>query len=415
MKHAIRFASGLGSGDPPSVKIAFINSSAEPGKDGVGDYTYSLAAALRELGHSVLVIALRDRWLADPAHVITHDNAGGVSVERLPACLPLPERINRAAARLKEFRPDWASFQMVCYGYHPKGLLFGLNRHLPRLAATCENWHVTFHELWIGFHKGALWKHRIVGALQRHSIKRAIRTLRPKLLQTSTPLFRALLGTIEIEAAVIPLPGNIPVNPDPGLAWFHEVLGEPGIPVAPQQRKEYLAGGFFGAIYPNWEPEPFFSCLRAVAGKTGQKVTIFAAGRMGEGGEAIWSRLRGAYPDFRFQKLGELPAGQVSQYLQNLDFGIAATPWPVIGKSGATAAMLDHGLPVMVTRNDSQPRSRLQVDPPGNPLLILADRDVLDRFLAGLPRRAPHQSARDLAAELVRRMEEVHSAPRFGG
>ena len=54
---------------------------------------------------------------------------------------------------------------------------------------------------------------------------------------------------------------------------------------------------------PNWEPEPFFSSLKKVAQKTGQKVTIFAAGRMGGGGEAIWERLAPAYPDFRFQKL----------------------------------------------------------------------------------------------------------------
>ena len=409
MKHAIRFASGLGSGDPPSVKIAFINSSAEPGKDGVGDYTYSLAAALRELGHSVLVIALRDRWLADPAHVITHDNAGGVSVERLPACLPLPERIDRAAARLKEFRPDWASFQMVCYGYHPKGLLFGLNRHLPRLAAAWENWHVTFHELWIGFHKGALWKHRLVGALQRRSIKRAVRILRPKLVQTSTPLFRALLGTIGIEASVLPLPGNIAVEPETGFEWFLEILGEPGKAVVPEERKRHLAGGFFGAIYPNWNPEPFFSSLRAVVAKTGQKVSIFSAGRIG-GGEEIWKQLPAVYPDFRFHKLGELSFGRVSQYLQNLDFGMAATSWLLIGKSGATAAMLDHGLPVMVTRNDYVPRGNIEVESLPDRLLIRADRDVSGRFLAGLPTRAPHPSVADLASNLVHWMEGAASA-----
>jgi hypothetical protein len=409
----IQIVNGPASGDPPAVKIAFINSSAEPGKDGVGDYTYSLAAALRELGHSVLVIALRDRWLADPAHVITHDNAGGVSVERLPACLPLPERIDRAAVRLKEFRPDWASFQMVCYGYHPKGLLFGLNRHLPRLAAACENWHVTFHELWIGFHKGALWKHRLVGALQRRSIEQAVRILRPKLLQTSTSVFQALLKTIGITAAVVPLPGNIAVNPDPGFEWFLEVLGEQGSPVAAERRSEHLAGGFFGAIYPNWEPEPFFSSLRKVASKTGQKVTIFAAGRMGAAGEPIWNRLVASYQDFRFQKLGELSFERVSQYLRNLDFGIAATAWLLIGKSGATAAMLDHGLPVMVTRNDSQPRARLEIEPPANPLLILADRDISGLFLAGLPRRAPRHSVGELATEFVGRLETAAESERI--
>lgn len=216
-----------------------------------------------------------------------------------------------------------------------------------------------------------------------------------------------------MEASVLPLAGSIPVTPDPGTDWFLELLGENGIPVAPGKRKDHLAGGFFGAIYPGWEPEPFFSSLRKVAKSTGQKVTIFAAGRMGGGGEAIWSRFSAAYPDFRFHKVGELSFGRVSQYLRNLDFGIAATPWLAIGKSSATAAMLDHGIPVMVTRNDSQPRQHLEIDPPADPLLILADRDVSDRFLTGLHRREPRHTARDLAAEFVRRMEQAQSAPRF--
>lgn len=388
------------------MKFVFINSSAEPGRDGIGDYTLSLAAALQALGHSVLVVALRDKWLANPTDAITGENADGVSLERLPECIPLSERIERAAARMKAFRSDWASFQMACYGYHSKGLLFGLNRQLPKLAAACGNWHMFFHELWIG---GRLWKHRLVGALQRHSIKRCIRILQPKVVHTNTPVFRALLKTIGTEASLLPLAGSIPVNPDPGTDWFLEVLGQPGVPVEAAKRGEHLVGGFFGALYPGWEPEPFFSSLRTVARKTGQKVSILAVGRMG--GDAIWDRLPPAYPDFRFQKLGELPASRVSQYLRNLDFGIAATPWLGIGKSSASAAMLDHGLPVMVTRNDAQPVPGMVIEPPHDPFLILADRDVSERFLAGLPRREPRHTARDLAAEFVRQVEQVRPGP----
>ncbi|MEO6785370.1 MAG: hypothetical protein ABI318_04480 [Chthoniobacteraceae bacterium] len=391
------------------MKIALIVSGAEPGRDGIGDYALSLGTSLRTLGHSVLVVALNDRWISG---AVTAPNPDGIELERLPSSLPLRERIDGARARLEAFRPDWASFQMCCYGYHRKGLLFGFNRHLPRLAVACENWQVMFHELWIG---GTSLKHRLIGALQRHLIVRAVRILRPRLLHTSTPVFRAHLSTVGIEASVLPLTGNIPVNPDPGLDWFMEVLGEPGRPVAAQERTQHLAGGFFGTIYPEWQPEPFFSSLRTVAAKTGQRVTILSAGRMGSASEALWNSLPPAYPDFRFHRLGELPVSRVSQYLRNLDFGIAATPWIAIGKSGATAAMLDHGVPVMVTRNDVRPDPRLEIEPPADPLLILAERDVSDRFLAGLPRRAPRHSAQDLAAEFVERMERAQAAARFGG
>lgn len=380
----------------------------------MGDYTLSLATALQSLGHSVLVVGLNDRWIDSYSDANNRDNAEGVALERLPSAMPFSERVDRACARLKAFGADWASFQMSCYAYHPKGILFGVNPHLRRLSAVCENWQVMFQELWIAFQTGSSLKNRLVGALQRHSIKGGVRALRPKLLQTSTPLFRAMLRTIGIEASVLPLAGSIPVNPDPGSDWFLGLLGEAGAPVAAADRKQHLAGGFFGAIYPNWEPEPFFSSLKKVAQKTGQKVTIFAAGRMGGGGEAIWERLAPAYPDFHFHKLGELSFERVSQFLRNLDFGIAATPWLAIGKSSATAAMLDHGIPVMVTRNDCQPRQPLAIDPPPDPLLILAAHDVSDRFLAGLPKREPGHTARDLAGEFVRRMEQAQAAPRFG-
>ena len=389
------------------MNIAFIVSGAEPGRDGMGDYTLSLAAALKSLGHSVLVVALNDQRLADPSGSASHENADGVAVEQFAPDLPWSVRIDRACARLRDFRPRWVSFQMSCYAYQRKGLLAGFGRKVRRLAAVCENWQVMFQELWVGFETGASPRRRLVGLLQRHFIKPSVLALRPRLLQTSTPLFQALLRTIGIEASVLPLAGSIAVNPDAGAAWFLEMLGGAA-------RAAWLAGGFFGAIYPNWEPEPLFSSLRKVAAKTGRKVCIFAAGRMGAGGEEIWSRLPGAYPDFQFEKLGALSVERVSQYLQNLDFGIAATPWLVIGKSSATAAMLDHGLPVMVTRNDSRPRGNLHIEPPADPLLILADGDVSERFFAGLPRRAPRHSSRDLAAEFVRRLEAAESAPRLG-
>ena len=379
----------------------------------MGDYTLSLAAALRAQGHEVLGIGMSDRWVTSPSRVDAAPNAAGVELERLSLEMPLEGRVSRAAERLKAFRPDWTSFQMSCYAHDPKGLLFRLNGLLPPLVAACENWQVMFQELWIAFHQGARWKHRLVGALQRMSIRRCVATLRPRLLQTSTPLFRAMLKRIGLDATVLPLAGSIPVDSDPGAAWFLEVLGDPGAPIPAERRKEHLTGGFFGAIYPNWEPEPFFSSLRAVVKKTGQKVTIFAAGRMGGAGEEIWDSLPPRYADFRFVKLGSLSVERVSHYLQNLDLGIAATPWLAIGKSSASAAMLDHGLPVMVTRNDAQPRWRLQIDPPADPLLILADQDVTGRLLAGLPRRAPRHSAGDLATEFVRQMQAAVGRPRL--
>ena len=62
------------------LKIAFASSSVEAGKDGMGDYTLSLAAALVSLGHSVFVVGLYDCWIKgysadtnrDPAGIVPH-------------------------------------------------------------------------------------------------------------------------------------------------------------------------------------------------------------------------------------------------------------------------------------------------------------------------------------------------------
>jgi len=383
------------------MKLVLLCSSLEPGRDGVGDYSLHLAKALRNLGHSVFVIALNDQWLSGPSPTASYETIEGVAVERLGSILPWSDRIDRARELLNGFQPDWVSLQFVCYGYHPRGILFGFSRHLRRLAPVCDNWQIIFHELWIGFNKGCSWKQRLNGALQRYSIKRCVQALKPRLIETSTPLFQSLLKTIGVRASVLPLPGAIPVNLDAGREWFLQVLGEPAGPVPTEKRGEYLAGGFFGTLYPNWAPEPFFSSVRTVARKTARKVIIFAAGRMGEYEESIWRRLPQAYPDFHFRNLGELPAARISQYFQNLDFGISTTPWLVIGKSSAAAAMLDHGLPVMVVRNDYQPRKTLPIEPPADPLLILADHDVSELFLAGLPRRAPLRSVEELASKLT--------------
>jgi hypothetical protein len=392
------------------MRIAFLCGSQEAGRDGVGDYTTGFAEELRLQGHDVMVIGLRDKFVSETTFSERRTAGGAIPILRLPSALPWAECIAQARTQLDRFDPEWVSLQFVCYTFHPKGLVHGLAGKLAPLFKG-RKLHIMFHELWIG---GASWKHRLVGALQRHWIKRCVLTLSPRLIQTSMPFFRALLGTIGIEASMLPLPGSIPVNPDPGLDWFLEVLGQPGAPVPAEKRGEYLVGGFFGTIYPNWHPEPFFSGLRKVAKETGQRVTIFAAGRMGGSGEEIWKKLTPAYPDFHFHKLGELSFSQVSQYLQCLDFGIAATSWHLIGKSSATAAMLDHGLPVMVPKNDYLPRENLKFEPPADPFLVLADRDVSNRFLAGLPRRAPRHSAGDLATEFAQKLETARSLVRFG-
>jgi hypothetical protein len=80
-------------------------------------------------------------------------------------------------------------------------------------------------------------------------------------------------------------------------------------------------------------------------------MSFHSVGNIGEYGSILWDSLASSsYPAFTFSRLGELPAGRVSEQLQNADFGIAVVPSALVGKSSSVAAMISHGLPVIISR-----------------------------------------------------------------
>ena len=83
-----------------------------------------------------------------------------------------------------------------------------------------------------------------------------------------------------------------------------------------------------------------------------------------------------------FRRLGEQSLENISQFLGSVHFGVATTPLSLIGKSSCTAAMLDHGLPVIVNRNDVHFRGIPEVARKSE-LLIPSTRTSS----SGLPRR----------------------------
>jgi hypothetical protein len=250
--------------------------------------------------------------------------------------------------------------------------------------------HVMFHELWLGNDARPSLRHRVTGWLQKRSLRRMLAVLHPAFVSTTNPFYAALLKTIGVDAAILPLFGNIPIaahEPVPeAVAAYHR----PG--------KTWL-GVFFGGLYPEWKPEPFFGRLERAAQKAGRSVVLTQLGHPGGEGAEIWRGLEQTYSGrFRFLQLGPQPAEAVSAILQAADFGIAASPWMVIGKSGSAAVMLDHGLPVIVTRDDFQPPIQSALPPTTDPL-VHRDRETLELTLAvGLPKREPCASAPALAA-----------------
>src|SRR6187431_2304146 len=99
------------------MKIIFFCGSAEPGKDGVGDYTRRFCGELIRKGHEVQILALCDyqviSFTADHQDV----EKTTVLVNRIPISTANSQRFIWSQDILNEFQPDWISLQFVPYSF----------------------------------------------------------------------------------------------------------------------------------------------------------------------------------------------------------------------------------------------------------------------------------------------------------
>ncbi|MBV8144369.1 MAG: glycosyltransferase [Gammaproteobacteria bacterium] len=381
------------------MRICFITSSLEPGRDGVGDYTRDLAAACLTQGWcEARLIALNDQHIA--AAVAERQAARGAALEtlRLPASAPWPDRVLSARGFLQQRPADWVSLQFVCYGFHKKGIAIGLARHLaPLIGQRCL--HVMLHELWIGARRGAALRERLVGSLQRRAVCSLMTKLQPAVIHTSNTSYVQLLSEVGIHASLLPLCGSIPIAAEPDATWLERQLLDAGAPLpsaAPACHQWRF--GVFGSLSDLWSPEPLFTYIADAAQRAQRVVSVISIGRIGPG-ERLWRDMQARYGQhFRFARLGERSVAEISMFLQSIDFGIATTPWQLIGKSASTAAMLDHGLPIIVSRDDVDVGAHnLQ----GHDPLLQRMTAALPEWLLQVRRRSPRESLSTMAARFT--------------
>ena len=376
------------------MRIAFVCSSLEPGRDGVGDYARLLAEECVRQGHACILIALHDRHISEPIC----DELSSIPLLRLPAKMPWPERVSKAEAFQGRFAPDCASLHFVPYGFQDKGIVFGLAPRLREILRGVPKLHIMFHELWIGAPENSPWRHRVVGALQRHYILRLVKKLQPALIHTHAPVYAALLREGGVSAAIMPLFGNIPVAAAADSTWLSERLAAAGFGPA---RDHFWLVGFFGTLHAEWMPEPFFGILHRAAETAGKRVCILAIGRLGPG-SAKWEQMARDYAAwFSFLDLGRLSAEKVSQAIQVLDFAIATSPLRLIGKSSTAATFFGHGVPVVITRDEIRYKSSLDDNSSRDPAIHLLDSSLESKLASGLPKLPVRDSLAQTAARLV--------------
>lgn len=323
------------------MKILFICSSLEPGRDGVGDYTRRLACELINQGHETTAISLNDKYITNIFTTIQESEGVKLTVLRLASSQSLKERLNCAKSYINEFNPHWISLQFVIFGYHPKGLPLWLNKL--SILGEGRQWHIMFHELWIGMEVGATKKHLLWGAVQKKIIKNLIKVIKPAVIQTNTLLYKQYLLNNGCKTELLPLFGNIPVingnNKKPG-----EIFDETGC----------IKLVLFGHIHPNANVSGFFDELTEYAVKNNLKILTTFIGICGKNQEE-WineCKLRGITTIV----LGEKPADYISEVLSKSTLGISTTPSALLEKSGSVAAMREHGLPVFCVSNSWLPK-----------------------------------------------------------
>jgi hypothetical protein len=372
------------------MRFAFLCSSLADGCDGVGDYARLLASACEEDGHECLLVALHDRHLLGPE---VRNDDGDL---RFPQSLPWRSKADRLRAALNQFRPDCVSWQLVPYGFDSRGILPSQMALLGE-AASAWSQHVMLHELWIGISGNAGPSERIMGSLQRFRLVDFLDKLRPARVHTSNEAYQKALSRVGIASAVLPLFGNIPIVPMDRVDAEMELrlLAGDRLPKGP-----HVVGILFGTLHPQWDPEETLAWIREASRLSGKSIAVVAVGRTGQHGKQLLARL-GGDGSLSVTCLGELPANWLSAIFQASDFAIATHPWALIGKSGTTATLLEHGLPVLVPRDDWHLRGG-PTPGPSNPLLSLLRSTSPREFRSFLERRR-HPATRlgEISAQFV--------------
>ena len=314
------------------MKIIFICGSLEPGKDGVEDYSRRLAATLINQGHTAILVALAES--ETPENKWSTQSENGISVPTLRFGKKQSWVTKKTVIEdyLLSFNPDVLSLQYVPYAFHSKGLALKLVNQLSSLKRYGD-WHIMFHELWVGIELKAPLRNQVYALIQKEIIKRTIRELQPFLITTQTQLYRHLLVQMGMRVNLLPLFGNIPVSSKKN---------------APNS-SESLIFVLFGGIHHSAKIEAFADWMKCLE-KNHIKAEVHFVGSNGGELPRFEAVLRSA--DIFYKIHGRQDASEISRLFASSHIGITTTPYLLFEKSGSVAAMVEHGLPVLCIARD---------------------------------------------------------------
>ncbi len=375
------------------MKITFLCTTLEPGRDGVGDYTRLLAEACTQAGHTCTLLSVNDCFVHSPTEETQSARQQPLLTLRLPASHGWSSRTSAAQRALSRLAPDLLSWQLVPYGFHPKGIIPPEVLAFAETVARGRRNHALLHELWIGLSRGEPLKNTFFyGPLQRRALLRLLAAIKPVALHTTNLPYQQTLARHDYTADLLPLFGNIPVAENPSPITSH-----------PSPDKTALHAVLFGTIHPQFTAANL-APLQSLAQQLNRPLHLTTLGRIGAHGEALLRQL----PADTTRHLGPLPPEEISAALQAADLGLATHPWALIGKSGAVAAYLDHGLPVVVPRDDWQlrrsPAPLVAIDPL---VAKLSDLNAASFQHLLAQRQPPRERLPQITAQLLKSLSDI--------
>lgn len=313
------------------MKICLITGERESGQCGIADYADLIALELKKLGHQI------ERYF-----------------------------ISKSSGDLTDLpNADLYSIQFAPYAFAQNGIP---NQTLKYLSKKLHNQklHLNFHEIWVGAYPRASWKEKVIGRLQKNLIVRFTKKCKPAFITSSNSAAIDRLKLIGVHARFLYLFGNIPFSATSKV----------------KPKGQTLKIALFGTLYTDFPYDKlgsFFSTLSKICGK---KLEIILIGRQREnaGTDRVLSMCKKR--NFFLERTGELNTDLISEHLQECSLGVSTTPYDVFGKSGATAAMLEHRLPVLAYDDEDTPKENFIIHEPfKDQIFLLNDDHSLEKLL----------------------------------
>ena len=322
------------------MKICFITGQKESKQCGITDYVELLAKELEKFGHEI------ERYFI---------NKGCGALTDLP-------------------KADLYSFQFAPYAYANNGMPKTILNFLAK-ELCCKRVHLNFHEIWVGAYPRANWKERGIGWLQKNLILGFIKKCRPACITSSNAAALDRLKQAGVPAMFLYLFGNIPYSANSKATT----------------KGQMLKVAFFGTPYADFPYDKLGNFFSTLSKNSGKKLEIILIGRQREdaGSDHLYAMCK--KNEFFIERTGELSTDLISELLQKCSLGVSTTPYDVIGKSGATAAMLEHGLPVLAYDDGDTPQESLFIpDPFKDQIFLINDHSSVEKLLQYIekPRRS---------------------------